>query len=604
MCGIVGIYNYKGENIEGENFLIMRDSMIHRGPDSAGLYIEDNIALGFRRLSIIDLSENGNQPMFNEDNSIALLFNGEIYNYKELRRELILKGHKFKSNTDTEVILHLYEEYGKDLLQYIYGMFAIAIWDKNDETLFIARDRFGIKPIYYYNCSGTFIFASEIKAILKYNRVDKEINNSSVFDYFQYSYVPMPNTIYKNIFHLEPATAMTINRQGDVNKWKYWNLDTQEDNDLKENEIIEKLDAIFERIIKQYLNADVPVGIMLSGGMDSSLLVSLADKYVRNEIYTFSAIFPDDDKYNEESYQNLISDKFKTKHFSVKFNNNIDYTILQQFDQPFAINSVFPLSVISKLASEKVKVILTGDGADEIFGGYYYYYNRIKRLSNFKIVPLFIRHFVFNILGIVNTLNIFKQSYNYQKVLKFFNIISDNNVVTNSLFVNNKYIVNNILKDNVIKKSVNFNEDTSYENILKIEFNNRLISEMLTKTDFATSQYSLEGRVPFLDKELIELAFKIPYELKVNSFEGKIIFKKFAKKYIPREISHRKKQGFNIPTRYILDIDNLTELLSKNNDYLNVKYINQLLKKYKDGEKRWEPFLYMIYLFLIWYNKT
>lgn len=389
MCGICGIINLNDQTVEYEHIDRMLSLMSHRGPDDRGIYIKENIGLGMNRLAVIDLSLNAHQPMSNETQSVWIIYNGEIYNYKILRKELMDKGYAFKSNSDTEVVLHAYEEWGHLSIEQLNGMFAFAIFDKKKKELFIARDRLGIKPLYYAHYSDFFCFASEIKAILCYPRIQKTIDIQALDQYFSYMVIPHPKTIYKDINILEPGHTLTISFDF-VKKTKYWDLNEQYlkvveswNRDNAEMTISRKkveeyyIDEVIKRLkksVKMRMISDVPLGIFLSGGVDSSLVLALMSELSTEPVKTFSVGFEDGDKnYNELEYCRIVAKKFKTEHYEFIQKSDVNNVLpesIKHFDEPFANPTAIPMYYISKLARENVTVALSGVGGDELFGGY------------------------------------------------------------------------------------------------------------------------------------------------------------------------------------------------------------------------------------------
>ncbi len=358
MCGIIGKYNFqKNEPVSSELIKAMCDKIVYRGPDDGGVHTEGNIGLGHRRLSILDLSELGHQPMSSEDKMLWIVFKGEIYNFQVLRDDLISKGYAFKSNCDTEVIIYLYQEYGEDCLKYLRGMFAFAIWDKRKSLVFLARDRIGKKPLFYYYDGKTFIFASEIKSILEDSLVRKEINYEAMSDYFKYLYVPDPKTIYKNIYKLEPGYCMTCSKGG-IKKKEYWDVSFAEKNRGSLRDVSEELLHILSESVKLRMISDVPLGAFLSGGIDSSGVVALMAQQENNPVTTCAIGF-ESEAYDEVKFARTIADKFRTDHheFTVRQKAEEILTDLAfYFDEPFADSSAIPTYYVSKLARQKVTV--------------------------------------------------------------------------------------------------------------------------------------------------------------------------------------------------------------------------------------------------------
>ena len=371
MCGIVGKYNLvTREPVSRELIKRMSDRITYRGPDDTGIFIDGPIGLGHRRLSILDLSELGHQPMGSQDESLWITYNGEVYNFQTLREDLVKKGYTFKSNTDTEVIIYLYQEYGEDCLEHLRGMFAFAIWDKKKSRLFLARDRIGKKPLFYYYDGKTFIFASEIKSILEDPVVKKEINYEAFYDYFKYLYVPDPKTIYKNIHKLEPGNCL-ICSGGGVRNREYWDVSFSKEASMELADISGELVRILNESVRLRMISDVPLGAFLSGGIDSSAVVALMANQHDSPVTTCSIGFDSTD-YDEIQFARMIANRFQTDHHEFTVKEKVDEILTElayHFDEPFADSSAVPTYYVSKLAKQKVTVALSGDGGDENFRG-------------------------------------------------------------------------------------------------------------------------------------------------------------------------------------------------------------------------------------------
>jgi asparagine synthase (glutamine-hydrolysing) len=368
----------------------MTDSLTHRGPDDRGTYVDGQMGLGFRRLSILDLSPAGHQPMCNEDGTLWIVFNGEIYNFQELRPQLERRGHSFRSQTDTEVIIHAYEEYGTQCLEHLDGMFAFALWDSRKQQLFLARDRLGIKPLHYYYHDGVFLFGSEIKAILQHPSVSRETDYTALWEYFSLMQIPAPMTVYRHIRKAMPGEALLLSASGAMTSWYYWNPCIQEDYHPSEQDWEKEIYRLFEQSVRRHLVADVPVGIFLSGGFDSSSVAAMAAHVSADPVKTFSVSFADDKKLNEAPYQELVARHIHSQHHEFVATPDIFSAanlLVRECDEPFAVASIVPLYYISKLASEHVKVVLSGDGNDEIFAGYERRYKFADELEYLQVIP-------------------------------------------------------------------------------------------------------------------------------------------------------------------------------------------------------------------------
>jgi len=532
MCGINGFINYNNDSqtlIERMNKKIQ-----HRGPDGEGFYLDKNISLGHRRLSIIDLSENGKQPMFNEDKSLCLIFNGEIYNFEEIRNDLQEKGHKFFSNTDSEVILHLYEDHKEDCVKFLNGIFAFAIWDIKNKELFLARDRVGVKPLYYYFKDNKFIFSSEIKAILEHN-IKREINLDALNHYFRLMYVPAPLTMFKNIYKLPQAHYLKLspspNHQPLVPKIsKYWDI-TDFSNIESKEEIIAKIQDLMKKSVKGQLISDRPVGIFLSGGIDSTSVLGITREFKKDKIKTFSVGFDIEDpnnKFNADLELARETAKFyNTEHHELLVSSkdileNIE-KVIYHLDEPIAEPTQTATFLLSEIAKKEVAVVLGGDGGDELFGGYKrYYYSHI--LSKYlPIVPSFLKTMIY-------------AKFMFQKETEIAKILNRD---TNQVDLTNKFF-----KDNYFKASKGVVKAPDYGRLFMLtDLKTWLTDESLMRSDKMTMAHGLEQRVPILDHYLVELAAKISSKYKMGSKEqGKVIFIEAMKQYLPEHILKSEKK--------------------------------------------------------------
>jgi len=622
MCGITGIYNFK-TMAPAERWVIedMNNAMLHRGPDGQGIFIDNEVGLGHRRLSIIDLSSAGSQPLCNEDESIWLTFNGEIYNYIELVPELQAKGHIFKSKTDSEVIIHAYEEWGIDCIHKFNGMFGFAIWDKNRKRLIIARDRLGVKPLYYTFNNDGIIFASEIKAILKHpSYKNPSSDNVAIYDYVNEGYLSGNRTLFKDIFKLVPGSFMIIENQ-EVKENVYWKLQPAPlDSEISENEFIEQFRELLIDSIKIRLRSDVPVGFQLSGGIDSSAIVSVASKMLNFDSNTFSIRFDESPKFDEGKFIEIVKNDSKTKHkelipdlqtnFPEKL-REIIYLLDEPADGP-AVLSKFELNKFLK--NNGITVALTGQGADEILGGYKrFIHEHIKDLKN----PAVLKQF----LGNTNIDKLIINGFDHSALVmnqfsdvmcKLFKYNSSN--FKNSLFSES---VNSMINDN------NFNQNF-YRQMYPEVFQNG-ITNVSKKMHYETSFYlqsllhaddrtsmgaSMETRTPFVDYRLVELTSKIPGCLKLKNLSTKHILRESMKGILPEPIRTRKdKLGFPTPASmwfrasqkdYLKDIINSKEFIDR--DIFNAKYVNKLFNEHQDGRDHTFK-LWFILNSEIWFRK-
>ncbi len=605
MCGITGFIT-KDENKE-ELVCQMMKRLNHRGPDGEGIFIDDIIALGHKRLSIIDLNT-GSQPMFNENERYVVIFNGEIYNYLELKAELEKKDHYFKTSSDTEVLLHGYEEWGYLLLEKLRGMFAFVIWDREKQELFGARDQFGIKPFYYYYDDKAFMFASEIKAFLDHPSFKKEFNKDILIPYLSFNYSPTSETFFKNVRKLEPGNFFVYKEQKLIIK-RYFKLRFKEEEHSKEY-FIDKVAEVMEDSVNKHMLSDVEVGSFLSSGVDSSYLVCLAKP---DKTYTVGYKI---DKYNEIAYAEDLANRLNINNTS-KIITKEEYfkeipKIMYHMDEPLADPAAVSLYFVSKLASKDVKVVLSGEGADELFGGYNYYREEID-YKFYNKIPYFIRKFISlccSLLPEVRGINFLvrrgqKLEDNYIGVTKVFSERERKRIVN---FKDNK------LKNKDITKWV-YDEQKKENNVIKmqaIDINFWLIKDILQKADKMTMASSIEGRVPFTDVEVFNIARTLPLDLKVSAETTKVALREAAKKVIPNESYKKKKLGFPVPLREWMKDENIYNLISEAFDseisleLFNNKRIHKLLDKAsnpKNKDKYCYKKVWTIYCFIIWYQQ-
>lgn len=568
MCGICGYYGIK----DNTTIKIMTKILEHRGPDNFGYFSDGKVSLGHRRLSIIDLSEKGKQPMSNEDGTIWITYNGEIYNFQELRSELEEKGHKFNSNTDTEVIIHAYEEYGKDCLQRFNGMFAFCIYDSNKKKLFLARDRLGKKPLYYYWDGEKFIFASELKSILATEFFEKELNYTSLNYFLSYNYIINPYTPFKNIYKLPPASYIRLeNRRLEIGQ--YWDLDFKEQKNKSKEEYIEELTSLLKDSIKKRQISDVPIGAFLSGGLDSSLVVALMSKINQSPVKTFTIGF-ENQEFDETHYAEILAKHYNTDH--TEFKVDVDCVdvlpqVVWAFDEPYSDPSAIPIYYLNQKAKGKVKVILTGDGGDEFFAGYKRYLPYTLDKYYYKF-PRIIRKNLF--LSIINGTKHSNKRYNLLKYAQTYISTSDLPEDQRHTERMNWFSSLNgeIFSDFFISKIENVDPFASYRDKITgfntlskmqyLDIKSFLCDDILMKSDRMSMAHSIELRAPILDFRIAELASKIPSHYKLNGLKVKHILSETAKPFVPKEIIERKKQGMWMPLNDWLKKD-LSDILEK-----------------------------------------
>ena len=600
MCGIAGLYT-KDKN-KDELIKKMSKRIEHRGPDGEGYYIDGDVAFAHRRLSIIDLSTGG-QPIFNEDKSLVIIFNGEIYNYQELREELIKDGHKFKTKSDTEVLVHGYEKWHSDLPKHLRGMFAFAIYDKNNNEIFLVRDNFGIKPLYYAYMNDTFMFASEIKAFLDLPQFKKKLNKDILQTYLEFSFVPTNETFFKGVHRLDAGTSLLF-KDGNITTNKYFKLDFKEDN-ITYDEAVTKIKNIMTDSVEKHLISDVEVGSFLSSGIDSSYIVSLARP---DKTYTVGYDIP---KYDEIKYAKDLAGKLNINNTSkvikkdeyMKELSNIMYYLDEPTSDPAAISLYF----VAKLASKDVKVVLSGEGADEFFGGYNYYREEVD-YKFYNKIPYFIRH------AIAKVASIFPEMYGFNFLVRRGEKLENSYIGVNRNF--SSKMACKVLKDSYSLSGIDvtkdvYNEFKDSSNIAKmqaIDINFWLMKDILLKADRMTMASSLEGRVPFIDKEVFKVASSLPLDYKVTKENTKVALREAAKEVIPTEAYKKKKLGFPVPVReWLKDEDVYNQVKEEFNSdnaskFFNIKLINKLLDQHKNNRKDNYRKIWTIYSFLVWYK--
>lgn len=610
MCGIFGlIYKDAARPVKPDLLKEMGKVLRHRGPDNLGVWTKGNVGLGHTRLSIIDLSSFGNQPMSNEDGSVWITFNGEIYNFTDIKNYLISKGHKFRSHTDTEVIVHLWEEEGIRCVERLRGMFAFAIWDDNRKSLFIARDRVGKKPLFYAILGDRFLFASEIKAILQDPTFEREPDIEALHHYLAYQSVPAPYCAFKGMRKLPPAHFLLL-KDGSGEPVRYWRLSYKDkfqiknDRDLSdlENEIIDRLrDAVRLRLM-----SDVPLGAFLSGGIDSSIVTALMAGLIEEPVKTFSIGFKEGE-YNELPYARMVAERYGTEHHEFIVTpdaKGILPDIVWHYNEPFADSSAIPTYYVCKLAKQHVTAILTGDGGDENFAGYPRYADG-GQFSPKEDFPARVRRWLMHkgmwaafacsnngLLGNIRRL----VHMNKRRLLYYYRITHFNEFYKARLYSRNmKKITDGIYSvDIMLDKCCRSDSHDFLDEALGLDFELYLSDTLMTKLDTASMAHSLEARSPFLDHEFMEFAAKIPSDLKLRAnLEGKFILKRAARPYLPHDVVHREKMGFAVPIDHwfrgeLKDMayDLLLSRKAIERGYFREDYIEDMLDSHQKGRNR------------------
>jgi len=530
----------------------MSRSLAHRGPDGSGLYVRGRAGLGHRRLSIIDLVSGG-QPIHNEDRSIAIVFNGEIYNYKELRSTLAAKGHRLATESDTEVIVHLYEDFGDDCVDHLNGMFAFALWDSKRERLLLARDRLGERPLYYWQGSGRLLFASELKAILKDPSVPREVDLQALDDYLAYGYVPAPRTIFKGIHKLCAAERL-VWENGRVRTEKYWSVRFQADRGRSEGSWVEELRALLDDSIALRLRSDVPVGAFLSGGLDSNGIVALASMQLSRPLQTFTVGFAEAD-FDEAARARLTAERYKTDHHEIVVRESAmsDWgDLVAHFDEPFGDPSMLPTYYIAREARRYVKVCLSGDAGDEVFAGYPHY-PETRTYSKLDRIPLAVRQALFGSIadllpnyvrgkGFARRLSA-SPAARYQRQIGVFDGGERRELLRPEL------AAEMCAEARLFEPFFGRNSLDPVSLAQLVDQNTYLPEDVLVKVDRAAMKNALEVRVPFLDHRVVELVNSMPSELKLNGNTSKYVLRRMLKDLVPPQVLSGPKRGFGIPIR-------------------------------------------------------
>jgi len=581
MCGIIAT---KGKNhFHDEIIGKMLESLAHRGPDERKFVRINDTTLGQTRLSIVDLSE-GNQPMRDNEKSMTIVFNGEIYDYKNLRLDLEAKGHIFRTQSDTEVILKSYIQYGQNCIKYLDGMFAFVIYDEEKDLLFFARDRFGKKPFYYTFIDGTFVCASEIKAIFVTNKIKGEINPEALYDYLNFGYIGPDKTIYSNIQTLLPAHAGILKGK-EITTWQYWSLE-KKGKQIEYDEAKKEIKRLFDDAVKKRMVADVEIGSLLSGGVDSTITTYYAQKYSSFPIKTFSVGY--DGNKNELPFAIQASKKIGTDHYSLPINTDLSEAlidIVSYMDEPHGDNSNFPQQLISRLASTKVKVALTGDGADELFMGYGWYQKKMH-IPKWRLDKKILSAFTIQ-----------------QKVVTVFCDKEIRKLVKSPIQKNKNYL----------KSIINKVSNSIYKiNLFDLQY--YLPGQLLTKIDRTSMMNSLEVRSPFLDTKLVEFVYNLPTNFKMSKTENKIILKDILAEIFPRDFVYRRKQGFGAPIKDWLGQDKIKKMIEqtlKNPNspmykYLDKKYVNKIVIEFeqtKDNNDNSAHRLWILFCLGLWFRE-
>jgi asparagine synthase (glutamine-hydrolysing) len=623
MCGIAGFTQFTGKMGDENTLKQMGNAILHRGPDAGGEYLDDMVGLAHRRLSIIDLSEAGNQPMYSHDKQYVIVFNGEIYNFLTLRDELSKQGYPFQTEGDTEVILALYSAYGSACLDKLNGMFAFALWDIKKQSLFIARDRIGKKPLYYLQHEGKFAFASEIKALLTLPDVPREIRLDAVYDFFAYQYVPDPKSIFTHIHKVPPGHYMTVDAKG-IEITQYWDVSFKHTSTASEVALTEKLRELATHCTKQRMISDVPLGAFLSGGVDSSGVVAMMAMNSVTPVKTCSIGF-DEEKFNETEFAKEVAEQYHTEHYEFTVHQNVADSlekIVAYFDEPFADPSLVPTYFVSELARQQVTVAIAGDGGDEVFAGYEKYTTDATENKLRSMFPLFLRKSVFpklaNVLAKSNTTLCRKgksllTSLSQDPAMGFYTTNSqiDDRQWDKLIRADVKAELNGYHPSKLTVDAYNQADGPDHlSKILYTDMKTYLPGGILVKVDRMSMANSLEVRAPLLDKDILEFAATVPSAMKFKNGEKKHILKEAFKPMLPDEILYRKKMGFSVPLaswfrNEIKDIaqQHLLEQAQGLKTIFNHAYIKTLWDEHQSKNADHSSLLWSMLMFEMWWVK-
>lgn len=620
MCGIVGQFSFSGQSVDRDILRKMMSVIRHRGPDGDGELVDGEVGLGHRRLSIIDVG-GGGQPIGNEDGSVQVVFNGEIYNFVELRDQLEKSGHQFKTRSDTEVIVHAYEEWGKACVKKFNGMFAFAIWDKKKRELFIARDHLGIKPLYYIRIGETLLFGSEVKALLQHPACPREVDLDALAELFTFRYVPSPKTLFSRVMKLPAAHCMTVNADGATIE-RFWDWVPRTWRSESEDDLIAEYQALLEDSVKLQLRSDVPLGLFLSSGVDSAVLLAIMSKYSSGPVQTFTIGFEGGELTNEVDDARAIAQRFGAEH-DYQMLTPADYLgyydrYMQDLEEPLGNETAAAFYFVSRLTSQKVKVALTGQGADEQWAGYDRYkgiklsgiYNKLPRGFIDTIAPLAAK-----IPGRMERLKRGVASLNepdtltrFAKVYSFFGADMKAQLYKDALkgpFEKDAFGTRKALAG--LQSDVAHLDPLSQ--MLYIDTRAGLPDDLLMVCDKTSMANSLETRVPFLDYRLVEFVESLPPQMKLRGFNGKYLHKKACEKWLPKEDVHRKKKGFANPIADWFRVgmrgfveDALLGSESSIGTYFDQDYIRRLLSEDRAGKEDWRRHIYLLVSFELWHR--
>jgi asparagine synthase (glutamine-hydrolysing) len=619
MCGLTGIFEYqRSTEISRDLVHRMNETIVHRGPDDEGIFVGPGIGLGFRRLSIIDLS-GGHQPIANEDGSIWVMLNGEIYNYPELRNEMLEKGHTLATRSDTETIVHLYEEYGEGCFARLRGMFAVVIWDSNQRKLLMARDRVGKKPLFYSADSKRFLFGSELKALLAGDNLSREMDPQALSDYFSFGYIPAPKTIYRSVRKVLPGHYITVSRDGAVRENSYWKLSFGETEDLSEDEWCDRIRNELCEATRIRLMSDVPLGAFLSGCLDSSAVVATMSRLMNQPVTTCSIGF-DVPQFDESKYARQVAEQFHTQHHEQVVKPDalaVVDKLAWHYDEPFADSSAIPTYYVSGIARKFVTVALGGDGGDENFAGYRRYQFDVMENRVRAHVPAGIRSSIFGPLGrwyppLAWAPRVFRAKATFQSLSRnplegYFNSISIFRPGEKSKLFQKDFQNRLADYDSIEVLRHHYDRAGTEDHLSRIQYvdiQTYLPDDILTKVDRASMAVSLEVRAPLLDHRLIEMVARIPASLKLRGREGKYIFKRAMEPKLSRDILYRSKQGFAVPLAHwfrneLREMAHAT-IFDAPDGILDLRYLEKIWNDHQRGTFDRSAYLWAVLMFRKW----
>jgi asparagine synthase (glutamine-hydrolysing) len=608
MCGICGIFHRdRARRVERDTLAEMNQRIVHRGPDDDGFFVEANVGLAMRRLSIIDI-QTGHQPISNEDENLWIVYNGELYNHRDLRKDLEARGHRYRTKSDTETIVHLFEEYGRDCVKYLRGMYAFAIWDRRKRELFIARDRLGIKPLYYWYDGKILLFGSEIKAILAHPEVNAEFNRATLAEYLAFGYIPEPETMYSGIKKLLPGHTLELGENGQLRITQYWDLTVQADDGSRPRQhYVDRYRGLLEECVSSHLMSDVPLGVFLSGGLDSSAVAALTTKLRREPIETF-AVGYGEEAFSELPFARMVAKHIASKHHEVRLSREEFFQTLPRLiwheDEPIVWPSSVSLYFVARLARERVTVVLTGEGSDETLAGYTRYAWTLKNFrmdqAYRRVVPEFGRTMV------RRGIHAGPLSGSIHRKLEHTFLVRDGASWPSFYFDNFYSAFSGVEQERLLTPdaqaicgdayagSMNYWNASSGDMLHRMLYTDikTYLVELLMKQDQMSMAASIESRVPFLDHELVEFTASIPAKYETKGLAGKFILKSAVEDLLPHEVAYRQKMGFPTPWAYWLagpQLDQLEQLLleprTRERGYFHSEAVQKLFAEHRAGSR-------------------